>query len=524
MDNDITQERAEIINKIDKHLRSIFRDDTEKLWENTFIKRQMDKRIRGEIFTLSNHIQAMVYSMLSSGTVWNRIFREADTETAYINPVDKIFCDYHPAELLKSSPEQLRDELKKIHCASQYTLKQMNALISVNIPKLLTIEKEHGTIDNYYGGFIQSDETLLTLVKTLSNTASKDKMVQMDIALVCEYLRNIGYDVPKPDRHIRRILGSEILSFSHSKIVPPFQTFEIISKLAKLLNKPVAEVDYILWSYCSTGYGEICTSTNPKCELCVVKKYCQHSYLEKDTDKSIHKYLLYSHYGIKENDTCSEIIVRAAKKSYLDFCRRVSFEKNVPMNDRKTFELEVEKLLSNMIPSLLEVTMNGEESQQLFNKKHNEICELIISVYSSVGGQSYGVAQKWLNQTLMNLVVINSNLETNFPLIIEARKYFHIPIDQYLLEVATTRYTDRFQHGLNLKCAPLKHDKADSYQMDWFCPGKTQPFEYWEYPEYIEFQSAVKRKIKESTMTYNYSDSLDWTFNAFLEVSQARNH
>lgn len=235
------------------------------------------------------------------------------------------------------------------------------------------------------------------------------------------------------------------------------------------------------------------------------------------------KYLLYSQYGIKEKDTCSEIIVRAAKKSYLEFCRRVSFEKNIPIDDRRTFEFEVEKLLANMIPSLIETVINEDENQELFDRKHKEICEAIINIYSEVGGQSYGIAQRWLNLTLMHLVAISSDFEADYLPIKNARKYFHVPVEQYLLEAATTRYKDRFQHGLNLKYAPLKHDKADSYQMDWFCPGKTQPYEYWEYPEYIEFQYAVRSKIKDSSSNYDYNDSLDWAFHAFLEVSQARN-
>lgn len=342
---EITQGQAEVIYKMDEHLRSMLQDDTDKLWENTFIKSQIDKRSMDGIFSLSDHIRAMVYSMLSSGTVWNRISRKADTKTAYINPVDKIFCNYNPEELLICSPEQLRDELKKIHCASQYTLKQMNALISHNIPKLITIEKEYGTIDNYYREFIQSDESLVTLVKTLSETTSKDKMTQMDIPLVCEYLRNVGYDIPKPDRHICRILGSEILSFSSSKKVSAFQAFDIISKIAKLLNKSVAEVDYILWSYCSTGYGEICTSTNPKCKLCAVKTYCYQFYDKKIMNKTANKYLLYSHYGIHDSDSISEIIFKSAKKSYLDFCRRVSFQNTIPVNSRRDYDREIEKLI-----------------------------------------------------------------------------------------------------------------------------------------------------------------------------------
>ena len=38
-----------------------------KLWENTYIKKQLDKRKNGGTFTVSDHIRGMVYSMLTSG-------------------------------------------------------------------------------------------------------------------------------------------------------------------------------------------------------------------------------------------------------------------------------------------------------------------------------------------------------------------------------------------------------------------------------------------------------------------------
>lgn len=518
MSVNITKEQSDVICQMDKHLRSILQNNTSKLWENTFIKKQIDKRNNKETFSLNDHIQAMVYSMLSSGTVWSRITKETDMEVASINSVDTIFYNYNPTELLRSSPEQLRDELKKIHCASQYTLKQMNALISVNIPKLQEYEKQYGLIDNYYHEFIQTDGTLISLVKALSDSASKDKMTQMEIPLVCEYLRNVGYDIPKPDRHIRRILGNEILSFSSSKIVPSFQTFEIISKLAKVLNKSVAEVDYILWSYCSTGYGEICTSSNPKCEVCVVKKYCNQFYKGKNINKTTNKYLIYAHYGIKERDSIPEIIFKSAKKSYLDFCRRVSFQNTLPTDNKFNYGRAVEELLSEMIPDLLK--MNSQES---FDKKHNEICESIIHIHGNVHRQTYGIAQRWLNLTLMNLVVVDSIQPIDMLPIIATRKYFHPPVDSYLLEAATTRTKNRFQHGLCLKYAPLKHNTPNNYQMDWYHAGETQPFEAWEYAEYIEFQNAVRNRLQDSTIGNIYIDTLDWAFNAYMEVSQARN-
>ena len=234
------------------------------------------------------------------------------------------------------------------------------------------------------------------------------------------------------------------------------------------------------------------------------------------------KYLLYCHYGISEDDTSSKIIVKAARKSYMDFCRRITFQNRVPMENRDIFEDRVKTLLSDMIPSLLESVRYENQSQELFDGKHNEICEAILDVYDSAGGQTYGIAQRWLNLTLMNLVLIDSIQRINNLPIAKTRKFFHVPVDNYLLEAATTKQ-NTYRHGLSLKYSPLKHDIGRDYQMDWYRAGAVQPFEKWEYQEYIEFQNAIRDKLREFNYTLNYSDSLDWAFKAFLEVSQARN-
>lgn len=169
----------------------------------------------------------------------------------------------------------MSNEIQKLHCASPYTAIQMQALIHTNIPKLIQLEKEHGSIDAFYQKSINEDSTLKALVKLLSAPHSGYKLAQMGEALVAEYLKNVGYDIAKPDRHIRRILGSKILGCSAHEVVPIFEAFDIVAALAKELNRPAAEVDYILWSYCANGYGKICTSKNPKCDICVANKCCQ---------------------------------------------------------------------------------------------------------------------------------------------------------------------------------------------------------------------------------------------------------
>ena len=275
------QTTATAVQRMDEHLRNSLlqkngQAQLDKLWENTYIKRQIDRRRAGGKFSTSDHIRAMVYSMLSSGIEWDRVSAYVDKATKQLAPVDEIFCQYDPERLLQCDPAQLRDEVKKLHCASQYTMKQMEALIHTNIPKLIQIEQEHGSVDAFYQEYIGGDSTLKSLVKALSAENSDYKLAQMGEPLTAEYLKNVGYDIAKPDRHIRRILGSTALGCSNHEIVPIFEAFDIVAALAKELNRPAAEVDYVLWSYCANGYGEICTAKNPKCAICVANNCCNH--------------------------------------------------------------------------------------------------------------------------------------------------------------------------------------------------------------------------------------------------------
>ena len=261
---------------MDKQLREelLIKDGTvqaKKLWENTYIKKQIDKRENGGTFTVSDHICAMVYSMLTSGASWSRVEPSLDIETGRIKLIDEIFCLYDVDTLLNTDPIILVDKVKEQTLGTQYIKNQMVALIGTNIGKMLSLEKEYGSIDNFYQNFIDTDPTLKTLVKVLSAEGKPHKYAQMGEALTAEYLKNVGYDIAKPDRHIRRILSSKVLGCSDSEIAPIYEAFDLVAEIARATGKRIAEVDYILWSYCANGYGEICTVNKPKCDICVVE-------------------------------------------------------------------------------------------------------------------------------------------------------------------------------------------------------------------------------------------------------------
>lgn len=273
------KEVSGIISEIDNSLRTelLVENGTvnpKKLWENTYIKHQIDNRVNQKSFSLTDHVRAMVYSMLSSSVAWERMEPGIDVETGMILPVEDVFNQFDVNYILSCEPNEISEKIIALGYGSQSTRKQMVALIQKNIPKLQELEKEHGSIDVCYQKLIEKDPTKQLLIYKLATPGSELKMTQMGEALIAEYLRNVGYDMAKPDRHIRRILGSEILGCSKEEIVPLYEAMNIIDEIAKELHKCSAEIDFILWSYCAKGYGEICTKRNPKCNLCVAKKNC----------------------------------------------------------------------------------------------------------------------------------------------------------------------------------------------------------------------------------------------------------
>lgn len=273
MNKEAIAKTAESVEIMGKYLKTVL--NGKKLWENTHVKKQIEKREQGEHFTISDHIRGMVYAMLSSGISWERVEKDIDESTGRILSIDKIFHNYDADTLLSCSVETLKEEIKVQRLAGISTNNQLKGLIPDNIRKLKQWEDTFGSIDSYYKRFIEKDSSYQTLIETLSQSDSENKMKQMSEALTAEYLRNVGYDLAKPDRHVRRILGNSVLACSEQEIVPVFEAMEIVRQIADILNRHVAEVDYILWSYCATGYGEICTSRRPLCCDCVIRKYCR---------------------------------------------------------------------------------------------------------------------------------------------------------------------------------------------------------------------------------------------------------
>lgn len=205
--------------------------------------------------TLPDHVKAMIYAQLSNNRPWQPIYNNRQK-------IDTIFNNYNINLLKKADPIDLVDNITKIHCGNRQIKSQMQNL-KTNIETLEQIEKEHGSISNYYASTNLSD-----VIKNLSQSGKDYKLKCMGIPLVCEYLKGVGVEVIKPDSLLCRLLGR--LGYSQKTPATPWEAIDICKEIGTEYGLSQAEVDTILWQYCARGKFEVCTD-DPKCSLCGVK-------------------------------------------------------------------------------------------------------------------------------------------------------------------------------------------------------------------------------------------------------------
>lgn len=226
------------------------------------IDKSIAARKNGKVYALPDHIRGLIYSLMTNQTEWSRV-------VPHLSEIDKIFFDYDVEKLKQANPSALCDELFKIKCGNRQSAAQMKVLHK-NIALFEKIVQEFGSMDSFV-----TSAPPIKIVDMIANPKSKYKIHQLGTALAWEYLRNIGIDGAKPDTHLRRFFGSERLGGSNHNPASESEVIDTVSQLSSETGLSMAAIDNLVWSYCSDGFGEICTA-KPKCDICVTKKYCNY--------------------------------------------------------------------------------------------------------------------------------------------------------------------------------------------------------------------------------------------------------
>lgn len=220
----------------------------------------VNARKNDKIFSFEEHLRGFIYAQLSAMVSWKKI-KENQSR------LDEIFCNFDRMQLKEKSAEDLINEITEIKCHNPYTTKNQMRSLKANIETFEKIEQEYGSLEIFITHSAPSN-----IIKLLADSNSTYKLKYAGIALVCEYIRNVGIDIIKPDVYIKRIASTERLNLITAK--NDYKIIDEFQKLAEEIGISQVKMDYLLWNYCSKGYGEVCTAT-PKCDECVIKEYCQ---------------------------------------------------------------------------------------------------------------------------------------------------------------------------------------------------------------------------------------------------------
>ena len=169
------------------------------------IDNKVTARKNGKTYGFPEHLQAVVYSLLSAQRPWAEVVK-------HLEEIDGIFFGYDAKKILEQTDTYFVDRIRDIKCGNRNIHDQMKYLPD-NIATLSSIEKEYGSLD----AFVISAPAH-EIVKMLTNYKSKYKLRNMGEALCWEYLRNVGIDGAKPDVHLRRFLSSRVLGTRNARL------------------------------------------------------------------------------------------------------------------------------------------------------------------------------------------------------------------------------------------------------------------------------------------------------------------
>lgn len=238
-------------------------------WENTYICHQVQRRKSGEPMELEtmDYIRAMTYAILSNSMDWHCVSHNADPQTGRLRNVDKAL----KARVVNDQDLSVAFERNQV--CFRFKKRQIPA-VEENIGRL----KKAAELSAKYAKMSANGADFWPLVQAIAHGKPEEgyKLAQIGPALACEYLRNLGYDIPKPDRHLRHLLGSERLQFFNQPMPESEEVYNLVRCVANSSksNYGPAQADYILWSYCAIGYGNMCNGKNRACKDCCLSDLC----------------------------------------------------------------------------------------------------------------------------------------------------------------------------------------------------------------------------------------------------------
>jgi hypothetical protein len=201
----------------------------------------------------------MVKAVLSNITDWSKVER-------VLGKLDDLFKGFDLQYYSNLNESQIDEEFIPWfleRSAGGLTMRRdLKNLIGTS-RKLLEHSHRSGSLDKYFTSLVRfNGNDPIELARILGSNKSPHKLAGLGIPIASEMLKNIGYDVSKPDRHINRAMGSfGLVNFSNwkdkSDQKPPIaseneviKVMRIMESFAKKVSEKVCYLDNAIWLLC----------------------------------------------------------------------------------------------------------------------------------------------------------------------------------------------------------------------------------------------------------------------------------
>jgi len=231
-----------------------------------------------------------VLGLLSNNTIWSNVQTSLGQPGA-LNQLARLFCNYDPVQFASMPPSHITTTnnwfLAK-NAGSPYLLNRLKDFHKTSQIFAGVIAKPD-TLDNYFQTIKGRNGTAMCLACKLGSTGSTYKLSGFGIPLAAESLKNIGYDVAKPDRHINRALASfGLVTFKKwpskggwDAPSPTDREFRkvmwVMDCFARAVCPPTVYIDNSIWILCAAGGSNPCSRPHlTNAELRNIAAQCSH--------------------------------------------------------------------------------------------------------------------------------------------------------------------------------------------------------------------------------------------------------
>lgn len=221
---------------------------------------QLKKRKNGSPFSDDQIFEGMLKAVLSNATDWKKVM----DNMAHLPP---MFEAYSLAAYANKDEDHISNTLMpwfKDRKAASMTLENDLIRLTKTARKLQEYSDIHGTADSYFDAALAAaNQDHIRAVALLGTMGTDFKLDGMGMPLAAEAMKNIGYDVAKPDRHVCRALGcfglvryrnwadqgaTKAPITSSEELI---ETMRAVEVWARLIGQPPSYVDQVIWLLCA---------------------------------------------------------------------------------------------------------------------------------------------------------------------------------------------------------------------------------------------------------------------------------